>query len=242
VSANPVPPSETRRFDVSSDSHDAHEGSFSESIPPRERRLAGRLEGFGDIVFGFAVSECALQLPTSNGHVDLQHPFALLAYFATFAILASLWLIYHRMMSGTYRPRGFDLFIPFAYLALVSLVPFGMYGLTHQHATISDARAALLSYLILYAVTTLLSSILLYRNLRRGYFFLSTEDRDHAWKTLMRSAVLCVMMAIAIVFDVTLGPSSAGLFTLLIVVAMRAVLVRYPHAPSATQLRVAPPG
>jgi uncharacterized membrane protein len=219
----------------------AAEGSFSATLSERERRLAGRLEGFGDIVFGFAVSESALQLPTSNGHVDLEHPLALVGYFGTFAILASLWLIYHRMMSGTYRPRRFDLFIPFSYLALVSLVPFGMYGLTHAHSTLADARAALLSYLVLYALTTALATILLYRNLRRGYFFLSAEDLDHAWRTTMRVAVLCAMMSIAIVFDVTLGPSSAGVFTLLIVVAMRAVMIRFPHAPPAARLRIAPP-
>ncbi len=208
---------------------------------PRERRLAGRLEGFGDIVFGFAVSECALQLPITNGHVDIQHPLALFAYFGTFAVLASLWLIYHRIMSGTYRPTGIDLFFPFAYLALVTLIPFGMYGLRFSHTTVASARAALLTYLILYAATTALAAILAYRNLRRGYFYLSGDDRDRAWLVVLRQVVLCAMMCGAIVVDSLLGPSSAGVFTLLIVVAMRAAIVRFPHPPSAARLRVEPP-
>jgi uncharacterized membrane protein len=224
-----------------SQSEATHESSYTATIPPRERRLAGRLEGFGDIVFGFAVSECTLQLPTSNGHVDLEHPFALLAYFGTFAILASLWLIYHRMMSGTYRARGVDLFIAFAYLALVSLIPFGMYALTHTLSTLESARSALLSYLVIYATTTALAVVVFFRNLRRGYFFLSTEDRDHAWRSMLRSGVLCIMMSTAILLDLVVGPTSAGLFSILIVVAMRGALLRFPHAPSAARLRVIPP-
>jgi uncharacterized membrane protein len=151
------------------DAHPSHDIAFSETLTPRQRRLGGRLEGFGDIVFGFAVSQCALQLPTSNGHVDLAQPFALLLYFATFALVASLWLIFHRLMSGTYVPVGVDLFLAFAYLALVSLIPYAMYAITHTTATtLAGARAAVAAYTAIYAAMTLISSILSMRNLRRG--------------------------------------------------------------------------
>jgi uncharacterized membrane protein len=217
-----------------------HDNAFSNTLSPRERRLAGRLEGFGDIVFGFAVSQCALQLPLRSGRVDLSRPLAVLLYFGTFAVLASLWLIYHRMMSGTYQPRGIDLIIPFAYLALVSLVPFALYGLSHN-ATLEGAQVALLDYLVLYSGMTALATILTFRNLRRGYFYLDAEGRDFAWLAFLRQAVLCGMMTTGLVINSVAGPSQAGIFLLLIVPAIRVARWRFPHAPSAGQLRLVTP-
>jgi uncharacterized membrane protein len=181
-----------------------------------------------------------LQLPLQQGRVDLSRPLALLLYFGTFAVLASLWLIYHRMMSGTYRPRGIDLFVPFAYLALVSLVPYALYGLSHN-ATLEGAQTALLDYLVLYSGMTALATILTFRNLRRGYIYLSAEDRDFAWLVFLRQAVLCGMMTTALVINKVAGPSQAGIFLLFIVPAIRIARLRFPHAPSAERLRLEKP-
>jgi uncharacterized membrane protein len=161
------------------DAHQSHETAFPATLTARERRLSGRLEGFGDIVFGFAVAQCALQLPTTNGHVDLAQPLALAFYFATFALVATLWLIFHRLMSGTYVPSGIDLFIAFAYLALVSLIPYGMYSLTHGAPTLARARSAVGAYTAIYATMALLAAILSMRNIRRGYF-LSRRRRSRS--------------------------------------------------------------
>ena len=200
------------------DAHQSHETAFPATLTARERRLSGRLEGFGDIVFGFAVAQCALQLPTTNGHVDLAQPLALAFYFATFALVATLWLIFHRLMSGTYVPSGIDLFIAFAYLALVSLIPYGMYSLTHGAPTI----AAILSM----------------RNIRRGYFYLGDDDRDHAWATFVRQAILFVLMGGGLCLDRLFGPAWAGLELLCIFPAIRVVRWRFPHSPSAEALRI----
>lgn len=220
------------------DAHSTKDGSFASTLSLRERRLAARLEGFGDIVFGFAVSQCALQLPTKGGHVDIEHPIALLLYFGTFGVLASLWLFYHSMMSGTFKPSGADLLIPFAYLALVSLVPYAMYEITHNFQSAADARTALLGYLALYATMTALSTVLMFRNLRRGYLFSSDEDRDCAWLTFLRQAVLCVMMTIAFGIDYLAGASLAGIFLFSIILAVRLVRALLPRAPSAELLHI----
>jgi uncharacterized membrane protein len=222
------------------DAHPSHEIAFSATLTQRQRRLAGRLEGFGDIVFGFAISQCALQLPTSNGHVDLAHPFALLLYFGTFAIVASLWLIFHRLMSGTYVPSGIDLFLAFAYLALVSLIPYAMYAISHTTAsTLEGARSAVAAYTALYAAMTLISSILSMRNLRRGYFYVSADDRRLAWASFVRGTILCVMMAAAFAIDRAFGPSWAGLELFFLVPAIRVARWIFPRAPSAEALRIA---
>jgi uncharacterized membrane protein len=207
---------------------------------PRERRLAGRLEGFGDIVFGFTVSQCALQLPIVSGHIDIGNPIALLLYFGTFAVIASLWLIYHRMLSGTFKPAGVDLALPFAYLALVSLIPYAMYEIAHNSDT-QSARTSLFYYLAIYATMTSLSAVLTFRNMRRGYFYLDAGERDHAWLALLRQLVLCGMMSAAIVINAFAGPARAGLFLFLIIVAVRVARMLFPRAPSAARLRIQAP-
>ena len=202
---------------------------FGATLSPRERRLAGRLESFGDIVFGFAVSQCALQLPTAHGHVDLAHPFAL---------IASLWLIYHRMLSGTYRPSGIDLIVAFSYLALVSLVPYAMYALSHETQNFVSARAAVAEYTALYGTMTVLSSVLTYRNLRRGYFYLDGDERTHAWGSLLRHIVLCVMMFGGCAVDVKYGPAIGGCFLFLIAPAIRLTRIAFGRLPSPARLGI----
>ncbi len=219
--------------------HPSHEVAFSATLTPRQRRLAGRLEGFGDIVFGFAVSQCALQLPTSDGHVELAHPLALLLYFATFALVASLWLIFHRMMSSTYVPAGIDLFLAFAYLALVSLMPYAMYAISHgMVTTLAGARSAVAAYTALYAAMTLIASILSMRNLRRGYFYLGDDDRRLAWVSFVRGTVLCVMMSAAFAIDRAFGPSWAGLELFCLVPAIRIARWIFSRVPSPAALRI----
>jgi uncharacterized membrane protein len=187
------------------------EGSFAATLPVLERRLAGRLEGFGDIVFGFAVSQCALELPTTNGHVDLSHPFALLFYFATFALLASLWLTYHRLMSGTFRPARIDLLLAFAYLALVSLMPYALYSISHQQQTLEDARAAVAAYSALFAALMAIGGVIGFRNLRRGWWAMDTLERQKSWIAFLRRCTLTAIMSVGLIVDLAIGPAQASI-------------------------------
>jgi uncharacterized membrane protein len=176
-----------------------------------------------------------------DGHIDIGHLVPLLLYFATFTILALLWLSYHRMMSGTYTPSGVDLIIPFAYLALVSLVPYALYQISHDTSSAANARSALLEYLLLYAATMALASVLALRNLRRGYFFLNDEERNLAWLLLLRQAVLCAMMTISLGIDLVAGALRAGTFLLFIYFALLVARKRFPTAPSPARLRISAP-
>jgi uncharacterized membrane protein len=215
--------------------------SFAATLAPRERRLAARLEGFGDIVFGFAVSQCALQLPYANGHVSLAQPISLLLYFGTFALLASLWMTYHRLLSGSYRPRQIDLFLAFAYLALVSLMPYAMYSITHEEESLAAARSALAEYSSLFAAIMALASVLTLRNLRRGWWTLDDEERDITWMAFARRCTLCVIMTIGLAVDLTLGPSASGIPFFAIFPAMMLIRMRFSKAPTTDRLRLRAP-
>jgi len=218
------------------------EGSFAAGLPARERRLAGRLEGFGDIVFGFAVSQCALQLPVTNGHVSVLQPLNLLFYFGTFALLASLWLIYHRLMSGAFQPSRIDLFLAFAYLALVSLMPYAMYSITHVQEGVADARvAAIAEYSSLYAGMMGLAVTIMLRNLRRGWWLADEHERDLTWRSFVRCCVVFVIMTSAFTIDLTTGSNVAAL-SFFAIFPMMLLARRYASkAPSAERLRIGAP-
>ena len=219
------------------DAHPIHESSFAAKLSPSERRLAGRLESFGDIVFGFAVSQCALQLPTVRGHVDIEHPLALVLYFVTFGLTATLWLMYHRMMASTFRASGVDLVLAFSYLALASLIPYAMYAITHEFE-LRSAQIAVGEYTALYGTMTAISSVITLRNFRRGYHDMSDDDRLHAWRSFLRHVVLFVMMTIASIIDYTVGPATAGFFLFLIAPAIPIVRRLFARVPSPGRLGI----
>jgi len=215
--------------------------AYVATLPRHERRLAGRLEGFGDIVFGFAVSQCALQLPVSGGHVELvAKPFGLFLYFATFAILASLWLNYHRLMSGAFRPAPLDLFLAFAYLALVSLMPFAAFAITHYTATLASARLSVATYAGIYAPLSAITATLYIRNLRRGWHTSDSAERDRTWRGFQRALALTVLVSGALIVDLVAGPDWGGFSFFVIPVVIRVLRMRFPHAPSAENLRIPP--
>jgi uncharacterized membrane protein len=218
------------------------EGSFAASLPARERRLGARLEGFGDIVFGFAVSQCALQLPVSNGHVSVLQPLNLLFYFGTFALLASLWLIYHRLMSEAFKPAGIDLFLAFAYLAFVSLMPYAMYSITHVQTDVADARvAAIAEYSSLYAAMMGLAATIILRNLRRGWWLADEQERNLTWLRFVRCCVVFVVMTGAFTIDLTLGSQAASLSFFAIFPAMLLIRRYASKVPAPERLRIAGP-
>jgi uncharacterized membrane protein len=214
--------------------------SFAATLSARERRLSARLEGFGDIVFGFAVSQCALQLPLVHGHVDLSHLAGILSYFGTFALLATLWLTYHRLMSGPFKPARFDLLLAFAYLAFVSLMPYAMYSLTHQSQKLEGPQAAVAEYALLFALLMALAAVLTLRNLRRGWWHFDAEERDFTWNALLRRCVLCVVMIVGFAVDLVVGPIASSLALSCIPFIIAAVRMRFSHAPGSAALRISP--
>lgn len=182
-----------------------------------------------------------MQLPTSHGHVDLGRPLSLLSYFGTFALLAILWLTYHRIMSGAYKPTRLDLLFAFSYLALVSLMPYAMYAITREQESLASARAAIAEYAILFASMMALAAGLTLRNLRRGWWTLDGEERDQTWGAFVRQGVVGAMMALAFAIDLTVGPTASSIVFIGIIAATSLVRITVKAAPTASALRLKVP-
>jgi len=213
--------------------------SYRDTLPEDEAHLAKRLEGFGDVVFGFSVSQLALQLNLPQRPDDLiGHPLRYVLYFATFFALALFWLRFHRILAGTFRPTRPDLVLVMTYLAFIGLVPYALYAQSHMSATLEGARLGLAAYLIDGAALASISTTILFRNYRRGYQTFSALELLKLWRTIVVSfAIACAMLA-SLVFDLALGVNAGGPACFSIAVASLAGrrLTRVP--PSAAWLRV----
>ncbi len=208
------------------------ESAYAATLPPRERRLAGRLEGFGDIVFGFAVSQCALQLPMVGGHAEFGGVASLAAYFGTYAVLALLWITFHNMMSGAFRPSSLDLLVAFAYLALVTLMPYALYWMVHRQPSLESARLAVAQYAVVFALLLLFAAAIMFRNLRRGWHMTDERERRQQWYSLLRRAVMGVVILSALVVDLTIGPFQSSFVFMILSVAPRIVKLASPAPPA----------
>jgi uncharacterized membrane protein len=103
--------------------------AFEATLTPNQRHLARRLESFGDVVFGFTISQLALQFSLPQVPSGLvAHGYSYAIYAITFAAIALLWLSYHQMLSATYAPLPLDLLVTFGFLGFTGLVPYAMYA------------------------------------------------------------------------------------------------------------------
>ena len=191
----------------------SHDGTPADG----ERHLARRLEGFGDVVFGFSISQLALQLDLPRTPEDLYaHPLRYVLYFGTFSLLALLWLAFHRMLAGAYRPTPVDLAVTFAYLAFVGLIPYAMYANAH-FATISAhaAQYGFAAYMICAIGTATTAATIMYRNLRRGWNNSTPDARLRLWRTTTLLGGIAMVMMFALVADLTAGIVVGSAFTAL---------------------------
>jgi len=142
------------------------------------------------------------------------------------------------LMSGPYKPAQFDLFLAFAYLALVSLMPFAMYSITRTQESVETARATIAEYAILLALLMGLAAVLNFRNMRRGWWTLEDDERTMTWNGFLRICFVCAMTTLAFAVDLIVGPREAAV--VFFTTAGASVLARLfvKNAPSAAALRI----
>ncbi len=216
--------------------------TYRDTLSEKDAHLARRLEGFGDVVFGFSVSQLALQLSLPQTPQDLVgNPIRYFLYFATFAALAGFWLRFHRMLSGAFRPAPFELVAVFFYLAFVGLVPYALYANAHfaMNGSLQGGRAGLAAYLLCITMLSLSSAGVQLRNFVRGYTMFDERERRKAWESSTVSVAVTVTTAFALIVDLTAGVSAGG-FAAFAIAAGAAITrqVARRRIPSAALLRL----
>jgi len=217
--------------------------AFHESLNARDRRLATRLEGLGDVVVGFAMSQLVIQLPQLGKAFHVRDAFHVFAYFITFAVLVTLWLSFHRMVTQGFKPGRLDLFIVFVYLAFTSLMPYAMNANFSVQArfgsgvTAAEASWGIGIYCGCFFATLVTSATIYWRNLRRAWYTFDDEERDSVWLSALRTTSVGAAMLIILTADVIAGPERASYFFLLLFLPMLVIRRWFKKAPRSQPLQ-----
>jgi uncharacterized membrane protein len=217
--------------------------AFHESLSARDRRLATRLESLGDVVVGFAMSQLVIQLPQLGKAIHVRDAFHIVAYFVTFAVLVTLWLSFHRMMTQGFKPGRLDLSLAFVYLAFTSLMPYAMNANFAVQArlgsgvTAAEASWGIAVYCGCFFATLATSAAIYWRNLQRAWYTFDDEERDSVWLSALRTTSVGTVMLIILAADFVAGPERASFFFALLFIP--AVIIRkwFKKAPRIKQLQ-----
>jgi uncharacterized membrane protein len=158
-----------------------------ETIVAKQRRLfvrgrdTSRIEYFSDAVFAIALTLLVLDIHVPEvKHPDTQLLPAVLALWPTFlayglsfAIIALNWVFHHRKFRAIVRYDAGLIWLNFAFLALVALVPFPT-SLLSEYA---PARVAVVLYALEVAMLSILQGVIWIYAKRRGLLAHDIDDR-----------------------------------------------------------------
>jgi len=126
-------------------------------------RFTRRLEAFSDIVFGFALAQCAFALDVPKSLDQLGTEWHGLPYFAvTFVLIAMFWFIHYRVFHYAFAARRLDVVLNFGLLATVALLPYAL----RLYITFNDSVPGSLAYAATLGSAFTLIAVLEWRGLR----------------------------------------------------------------------------
>jgi uncharacterized membrane protein len=91
------------------------------------QRFTRRLEAFSDIVFGFALAQCAVALEVPKNVDDvLSHAGELIYFVITFVLIVMFWVMHYRIFHYVFAARTWDVALNFLLLATIALLPYAL--------------------------------------------------------------------------------------------------------------------
>jgi hypothetical protein len=113
-----------------------------------------RLESFSDIVIAFGLAEIAFNLVIPpHAALFVTHPFGIVAYVITFAVVASFWSTHNRIFRDFFGPNKIMTFLNFVALAAVGLQVFALQLWLHFRTNPGDTADAGRIYFGIFSIT-----------------------------------------------------------------------------------------
>ena len=207
----------------------------------RDSHFTGRLESFGDVVFGFSISQLALHLdPPRDAAAIVGHPIKWVLYFGTFALIAGLWMQYHRALGTGFRPQRLEVAAVFVFLAFVGLMPYAMFANVSLGRTTHDAQVGLGTYLACSVPIFGCLAFLTLRSARRAWNRLDAAARLRSWRIGVMYAGMTIFMLILLLLDITAGAVVAGPMMILVPVLVAVARRRAPMPGSLARIPAVP--
>jgi len=162
--------------------------------PESAAHFTRRFESFADVVFGFSLSFLTARLVVPEHAGDIfGKPFGLLVFLGTFAILAAVWVMNHRMFRFYFTPEPLEVVLVFAQLAGVALISYAL-NLLVLFPTAPETSAL---YGLDFAAIVGCSAIIAARGFRRNWPEWDLATRQARWQTviLQRAVTLLCLTA-----------------------------------------------
>jgi len=139
-------------------------------------RLISRIESFSDLVIGFSLALLALTLTIPPHFSDIFfHPWMLIAYFWTFAVISGVWFNHQRLFRSFFYPEPISIDLNFLFLSMIGLIVYFVQAFVHYRE--ADKLWAFLAYFTVTAVALIVIGTLYVHGLRRRWDQLGADDR-----------------------------------------------------------------
>lgn len=182
-------------------------------MKPEERaeRLTHRIESFSDLVIGFSLALLALTLSIPPHIVDLaRHPWWLIAYFWTFAVIARLWYTHQRLFTLYFWPNTLSIFLNFIALSLVGLLVYFVQVFVHYSAASSDRVWAFIAYFTVLGVLLFVVGALHLIGVKYRWNELNTAERYAGMTHAIRGMLPGTFVLIGAIFAASRVAKSMG--------------------------------
>jgi len=160
----------------------------------RAERLVRRIKSFSDLVIGFSLALLALTLSIPAHFIDLWlHPWWLIAYFWTFAIIGNIWFLHQRLFTHYFWPERVSILLNFVLLALVGLIVFFVQVFVRYKVEV-DQVWAFLTYFFVMGVALMVMGLLYLHGTRKRWDSLDADERFIGVRHSLRGIVGAGMM------------------------------------------------
>jgi uncharacterized membrane protein len=160
------------------------------------------------------------------------HPVGLLAFVATFCIVAGVWHSHNRLFADFFIPNRLSIFLNFVLLGFTLLLVYMLQVYTHFQP--ASSFATIVGYIVCFCVVYGLLGVLYAIGLRERWTELDAETRRRGMLAMGRSLAIAIGLLAGCSIAYALGkPLTTGFFAMIPLFLFARIFVarRFP-APS----------
>lgn len=173
-----------------------------------QERLVHRLESFSDLVIGFSLALLGSTLLVPNHVIELvRNPWWLVAYFWTFALIASIWYTHQRLFSTYFTIRPYTILLNFVLLALLGLIVYFVQVFVHVEGE-PDKVWAFLIYFSVQSLAYMVMGALYAHGVRARWEGLDGELRYQGVRQAVRLLVAGGTVLVGVIVTALRHPQS----------------------------------
>jgi uncharacterized membrane protein len=174
-----------------------------------EQHVVHRLEAFSDIVIGFSLAQLTFDLVLPTDALDLftKNVLSLVAFAATFGIVAGMWWSHHRLFTNFFVPTRLNIVLTFLSLGGVLFLVYSLQVWLHAERHVGTAYAM---YTGAMAWVIGLVALLMYRGvLLRGHRMVPKIARNGR-RRAFRLAIMATFLGVLAVLNAVSSSARVG--------------------------------